>query len=87
MEVINMKNPTIIRILIDDENTFELAEHFIVDEADKNKLIKVIIGACEDWFDDDKLADVYEGMWYYVLAQVENSGIKAINTLVEDIEL
>jgi hypothetical protein len=26
-------------------------------------------------------------MWYYVLAQVENSGIKAINTLVEDIEL
>lgn len=82
-----MKNPTIIRILIDDENTFELAEHFIVDEADKNKLIKVITGAYEDWIDDDKLADVYAGMWDYVLAQVENSGIKAINSLVEDIEI
>jgi len=83
-----MDKPIIIRFLIDDERTFELAEHFIVDEKDNYKLVEVVELAYNEWYSNiDELEKNYEGVWYYVLTKIKTSGIKTIDPMVRTIKL
>jgi hypothetical protein len=83
-----MDKPIIIRFLIDDERTFELAEHFIVDKKDNDKLVEVVELAYHEWYSNiDELEKNYEGVWYYVLTKIKASGIKTIDPMVRTIKL
>lgn len=83
-----MNTPIIIRFLLDDERTYELAEHFIVDEKDSDKLIQVVELAYHEWYDNiDELEKKYEGVWHYLLSKIKGSGIKTIYPLLKTINL